>query len=188
RDHGLLIVTFDESEHGAGACCGEKQGPNTPNNGGPTPGAGGGRVGAVLLSNFIKPGTVSKFQYNHYSLLRSLENAFGLGHLGYAAASGLRPFGTDIFTNPGGKHLKPPAKPTIALGQTPAGCVDHRFQLRVSATGTAITVAVKLDGRLIRSTTKHRFTQTIRAGRARPGTHHIAATATDRFGRRAAKS
>ena len=188
-DRGLVIITFDEAAtHDASACCGETQGPNTPNNGGPTPGAGGGRIGAVLLSNFIKPGTVSKFRYNHYSLLRSLENLFGLGHLGYAAASGLRPFGTDIFTNPGGKHLRPPAKPTIALGQTPPGCVDHRFQLRVSATGTGITVTVKLDKRLINSTTKHQFMQTIRAGRAKPGTHHITATATDRFGRRAAKS
>jgi hypothetical protein len=61
-------------------------------------GAGGGRTGAVLLSPFIAPGTVSAQDYNHYSLLRSIENSFGLAHLGYAAAPGLRAFGGDIFT------------------------------------------------------------------------------------------
>jgi hypothetical protein len=52
----------------------------------------------VLLSPFIAPGTVSAEDYNHYSLLRSVEDAFALPHLGYAAAPGLRPFGSDIFT------------------------------------------------------------------------------------------
>jgi hypothetical protein len=37
--------------------------------------------------------------YNHYSLLRSVEDIFGLGHLGYAAEPGLRAFGPDVFTN-----------------------------------------------------------------------------------------
>lgn len=49
-------------------------------------GFGGDRIGAVLLSPFVKPGTVSDTPYNHYSLLRSLEDIFRLkGHLGYAA-------------------------------------------------------------------------------------------------------
>jgi hypothetical protein len=49
-------------------------------------GFGGDRIGAVLLSRFVKPGTVSDTPYNHYSLLRSLEDIFQLkSHLGYAA-------------------------------------------------------------------------------------------------------
>jgi hypothetical protein len=52
----------------------------------------------VLLSPSIAPGTRSSFDYNHYSLLRSIEDFFGLPHLGYAAAPGLRPFGSDVFT------------------------------------------------------------------------------------------
>ncbi|HEX4377739.1 MAG TPA: alkaline phosphatase family protein [Steroidobacteraceae bacterium] len=49
-------------------------------------GFGGDRIGALLLSPFVKPGSTSDTQYNHYSLLRSLENIFGLReHLGYAA-------------------------------------------------------------------------------------------------------
>jgi phosphatidylinositol-3-phosphatase len=49
-------------------------------------GFGGDRIGAVLLSPFIVPGSSSETQYNHYSLLRSLEDIFHVGgHLGYAA-------------------------------------------------------------------------------------------------------
>jgi hypothetical protein len=61
-------------------------------------GPGGGRIGAVLVSPLIKPGTVSKTPYNHYSLLRSIEDIFGLDYLGYAGQAGLKPFGADIFT------------------------------------------------------------------------------------------
>ena len=59
---------------------------------------GGGRTGAVLLSRFIRPGTTTAYEYNHYSLLRSIEDRFGLAHLGYAGQTGLRPFGSDVFT------------------------------------------------------------------------------------------
>ena len=49
-------------------------------------GFGGDQVGALLLSPFIKPGSTSDTGYNHYSLLRSLEDIFKLHeHLGYAA-------------------------------------------------------------------------------------------------------
>ena len=49
-------------------------------------GYGGDRIGAVLLSPFVKSGSTSEIQYNHYSLLRSLEDIFRLHeHLGYAA-------------------------------------------------------------------------------------------------------
>jgi hypothetical protein len=98
RRDGLLVVTFDEAGKDSSACCGEQSGPNTLLAGGPSGGPGGGRTGAVLLSPFIAPGTVSAEDYNHYSLLRSVEDAFALPHLGYAAAPGLRPFGSDIFT------------------------------------------------------------------------------------------
>jgi hypothetical protein len=48
-------------------------------------GYGGDRIGALLLSPFVIPGSSSSIPYNHYSLLRSLEDIYGLGeHLGYA--------------------------------------------------------------------------------------------------------
>jgi phosphatidylinositol-3-phosphatase len=97
QSDGLLAVIFDEAASDSSACCGEQSGPNTPAPGGQSGGPGGGRTGAVLLSPFIAPGTVSDQQYNHYSLLRSIEDYFGVAHLGYAAAANLRPFGSDVY-------------------------------------------------------------------------------------------
>ncbi len=96
---GLLVITFDESaspQSDSTACCGEGPGPNSPLPG--ITGLGGGRVGALLLSPYIAPGTVSSMPYNHYSLLASMENIFGLGHLGYARTPGLNTFGPDVYT------------------------------------------------------------------------------------------
>jgi hypothetical protein len=108
KDRGLLIITFDEAEGDpqssnpdASACCGEQPGPNTVNPGGPIPGPGGGRIGAVMLSPCIKPGTLTADAYNHYSLLRSVEDNFGLPHLGFAGQSGLQSFGAKILNKPG---------------------------------------------------------------------------------------
>ena len=108
-DRGLLIVTFDEAEgQGSGAdssaCCNEQPGPNlvppdTP--GALTPGPGGGRVGAVLLSPCIRPGTVDTTPYNHYSLLRSIERNWQLPYLGYAGQQGLVPLGPKTLDRPG---------------------------------------------------------------------------------------
>jgi hypothetical protein len=106
-DGGLLIVTFDEAEAEPGgegdasACCDEVAA-NTPNAGGPIPGPGGGKVGAVLLSPYIKPGTQVTKSYNHYSLLRSIEDIFGLKHLGYAESPNPGAFGADVYTRPEG--------------------------------------------------------------------------------------
>jgi phosphatidylinositol-3-phosphatase len=99
QDRGAILVTFDESESGAESCCGETTGPNTANNGGPTQGSGGGRVGAVMLSPCVQPGTVTSTAYNHYSFLRWTEDNWNLAHLANAGAKGLVPFGTDIFNS-----------------------------------------------------------------------------------------
>jgi phosphatidylinositol-3-phosphatase len=100
KDHGAIMVTFDESENGADSCCQEHSGPNTPNNGGTTPGDGGGRIGAVIESPCIKPGTVTEADYNHYSTLRWIEDNFGLSHLAEASTEGPIPFGADVFDEP----------------------------------------------------------------------------------------
>jgi hypothetical protein len=99
RDGGLIVVTFDEGSDTA-ACCGERSGLGPSHLNVPLPGKtgpGGGRTGAVLLSPLIRPGTVSAVQYNHYSLLRTIEDIFGLPHLGDAAMPQVRSFGADIF-------------------------------------------------------------------------------------------
>ena len=46
-----------------------------------------------------KPGTVSPTGYNHYSMLKSVEEIFNLPLLGFAAQPGLASFGADVFTN-----------------------------------------------------------------------------------------
>jgi hypothetical protein len=126
---GMLVVTFDEAESDGGdadatACCGEQPGPNTPNPGGPTPGPGGGRIGAVVVSPFVQPGSMSATPYNHYALLRTMEDVFGLAHLGFAGQAGLRSFGSDVF----GRATAPgPVSP----GAAPS-CADSAF-LRASA-------------------------------------------------------
>jgi hypothetical protein len=55
----------------------------------------------VVISAATPAGTVSDEPYNHYSLLRTLEDLFGLTHLGYAGQPGLRPFGDDVFRGGG---------------------------------------------------------------------------------------
>jgi len=102
RQDGLLIVTFDEAESSdAAACCDEQPGPNTPNPGALTPGAGGGLTGAVALSPWVEPDTINAHPYNHYALLRSVEDIFGLSHLGYAGRAGLDAFGPDVYDGSG---------------------------------------------------------------------------------------
>jgi hypothetical protein len=136
RDHGLLIVTFDESEVDTPtlqgdftACCNEMAGPNSPSPGGVGggPGSGGGRVGAVMLSPCIRPGTVTQTAYNHYSMLRSVEDMFGVPYLGFSGQQGLVSFGPDVFTAPACG-----APPLVC--STKAWTSSHRRWLRRHAT------------------------------------------------------
>jgi len=110
RADGMLVITFDESgsigPKGSRACCGAPALPgerNLPGLGGP----GGGRIGALVLSRFVAPGTVSDEPYNHYALLRTVETLFGLSPLGYAAQPDLKIFGDDVFS---GAAPHPPAQ------------------------------------------------------------------------------
>ncbi len=96
--NGLLEITFDESDgpqSDSTACCEEQPGPGSPLPG--ITGPGGGRIGAVLLSPFIKPGTVSTTPYNHYSSLASWESLLGVPRLADAATVPST-FGADVFT------------------------------------------------------------------------------------------
>jgi hypothetical protein len=111
---GLIVINFDESGLTIQAsangvltisaqglfCCNEQPGPNLaafPQTTNITPtisltfqNYGGDRTGAVLLSPFLKPGTVSNTPFNHYSLLKSLEDIFDTDeYLGYAGQPGL---------------------------------------------------------------------------------------------------
>lgn len=59
---------------------------------------GGGRVGLLLISRYIKPNSVDEVDsFNHFSLLRSIENLFGLQPLGYTRDSTLPVLNAAIF-------------------------------------------------------------------------------------------
>ncbi|HVV76258.1 MAG TPA: alkaline phosphatase family protein [Mycobacteriales bacterium] len=103
---GLLIITSDESDTSdSTSCCNEQPGPTDPLPG--LSGPGGGKIGTLVIGHCVAEGRRDRTPYNHYSLLRSLEDIFGIktggtdghGHLGYAAAAGLRPFGRDLFSH-----------------------------------------------------------------------------------------
>jgi hypothetical protein len=125
KQDGLLLVTFDEAATSdSSSCCGEIPGPGSPQPG--QNGPGGGVVGAVLLSPCIAPGTVSNTSYNHYAMLGSVENLFGLPHLGYAGLPGESYFGSDVFNQacggapPGAAiHAPPVASENSAAAQIP---------------------------------------------------------------------
>jgi hypothetical protein len=96
--HGLLIITADESDSpqsDSTACCGETA-VNTPQAG--IVGPGGGLIGALLISPYITPGTWSTTPYNHYSLLGSLEQIYGLKRIGYARTVS-DVFGLDVYNS-----------------------------------------------------------------------------------------
>ncbi len=99
---GLLVITVDEAPSSgefadSSSCCGQ---PRFPNLSAPPTGLsprGGGAVGALLLSPYVKGGT-SQEPYNHFSLLRTIEDLFALKHLGYAALPKVSSFETSIFS------------------------------------------------------------------------------------------
>ena len=133
QQNGLLAITFDEaSTSDSSSCCGEIAGPNSPQPG--IEGPGGGDTGAVLLSPCIKPGTVTQQPYNHYTLLRSIEDLFGLSHLGFAGLAGGRSLGSDVFNRPCGPA--PPPVPSIVARLARS---TGRVTLRWSSSGGPAT-------------------------------------------------
>jgi hypothetical protein len=52
----------------------------------------------LLISKYVKPGSINVTgQYNHFSLLASIENLFGVSHLGYTGTPGLLVFDTSVY-------------------------------------------------------------------------------------------
>jgi hypothetical protein len=100
RKDGLLIITADESDGpqaDSDACCGPETSANSPMPG--ILGPGGGKIGALLISRFIQPNSWSTSPYNHYTLLGSIEEIFGLPLLGYARDAGVETFGLDVYND-----------------------------------------------------------------------------------------
>jgi hypothetical protein len=103
KESGLLMITVDEAPSSgefadSSSCCGEPLFPNDPVKTAIGEPRGGGAVGALLLSPYVKGATTSQELFNHFSLLRTIEDLFGLGHLGYAGLSTVKSFEPSMFT------------------------------------------------------------------------------------------
>jgi phosphatidylinositol-3-phosphatase len=56
--------------------------------------------GALLLSPLVAPGATVAAATGPYALLRTLEDAFGLLHLGHAGDADVAALGSDVFPTP----------------------------------------------------------------------------------------
>jgi hypothetical protein len=81
---GLLIIAFDRLD------------PPDPATSAPASGEGT-KVGALLLSRFASPGATDSAAYDPYSLLRSIEDLFGLEPLGLAAGAKAKSFAPELL-------------------------------------------------------------------------------------------
>jgi hypothetical protein len=126
KQGGLIAITFDQAPQSgpsadSSGCCLTSAYPNVPSGlggagasgatgaSGPTGAtgstgasavtpAGGGRVGLLLISKYVKPGSVNLIgDYNHFSLLASIEDLFSLSRLGYAGNPGVLAFDTSVY-------------------------------------------------------------------------------------------
>jgi len=102
RENGLLAITVDEAPASgeykdSSSCCGQPVFPDLPAPTGGIGPPGGGQVGALLLSPFVKGGNLVQDTYNHFSLLRTVEDLFKLGHLGYAGGKEVSAFAPSLF-------------------------------------------------------------------------------------------
>jgi phosphatidylinositol-3-phosphatase len=129
KDGGMIAITFDQAPQtgpnaDSSSCCQQPPYPNMPAGttgpsgpsgatgatgasgaSGPTGATtgGGGRVGLLLISSFVKAGSVNMTDdYNHFSLLRSIEDLFSLPHTGFAGAAGVPAFDQTVY-NAGSK-------------------------------------------------------------------------------------
>ena len=109
KDGGMIAITASQSPQtpeapDTSSCCISPAFPNlpappaeAPATGPVKPTGGGGRVGLLLLSPFVEPGTTSETYFNHFSLLATIEELFSLEKIGYAAEPAITGFDESIF-------------------------------------------------------------------------------------------
>ena len=83
KDNMAIVITFDEGSQGSRlGCCAVT--PNAPSN------FGGGHIPTLVITNHGPRGVADATPYNHYSLLRTFEDAFGVTtHLRHAGDTAL---------------------------------------------------------------------------------------------------
>jgi hypothetical protein len=114
KKSGLIAITSaqarqDLPEPDLSACCGTPEYPNLPaaevtpppSSGPVKESGGGGRVGMLLLSPFVEPGSVNESgYYNHFSFLLTVgELLEATPPLGYAAEPALTAFDSTVFNS-----------------------------------------------------------------------------------------
>jgi hypothetical protein len=129
KTSGLIAITSaqarqDLPEPDTSACCGTAEYPNLPapevappaSSGPVKESGGGGRVGMLLLSPFVAPGSVNETAYyNHFSFLLSIGELLEVTPpLGYAAEPVLTAFDSTVFNSE-----EAPADATAPAGSRP---------------------------------------------------------------------
>ena len=72
KGNNAVVITYDEGDDNAGCCDAGNGDPN---------GTGGGRVATVVVTNHGPRGLQDPAPYNHFSLLQTIQDSFGLGCL-----------------------------------------------------------------------------------------------------------
>ncbi len=138
KTSGLIAITSaqarqDTPEPDTSACCGTPEYPNLPppeaapaTSGPVKESGGGGKVGMLLLSPFVAPGSVNESgYYNHFSFLLSIGELLEVTPpLGYAAEPALTAFDSTVF-NSG----EAPADATVPAAPRPDSTA-HRLPRR----------------------------------------------------------
>lgn len=85
NSNAAIVITFDENDSGSfEGCCGND--PSDPAN------RGGGHIPTIVVTNHGPRHVADATPYSHYSLLRTIEDAFGIhDYLQRAGAPGVRP-------------------------------------------------------------------------------------------------
>jgi phosphatidylinositol-3-phosphatase len=128
-DGGLLAITSSQARQvsavpgflaDSASCCFYPTYPNLPAEAPPTeavtgptrPTGGGGKVGMLLFSPTIEPGTVNEsVYYNHFSLLKTIAERLGVEAPGYAAEPTVSSFEEEVL-NPALVESEQEALPT----------------------------------------------------------------------------
>jgi hypothetical protein len=109
RGNNAVVVVYDEGDDNAGCCDANP---------------GGGNVAAVVVTSHGPRGVQDSTAYNHYSLLRTIQQSFGLGCLEFTCdTANVKPL-SPLFSVTGATAVRTQALPTPQFA-TPTPSVDE---------------------------------------------------------------